>query len=298
MPRKATKPKATKPKATKPKVVTTEICSSYSGKISTSKFENCAPFFSLKETWTGPLTDIDISVRQKQLSVLCEEKFQEVEKRELIAKIQEDRKDIRFYPIGNEMYPSVTSIINWDNDFEEKTKHITQEEMRQYAARGTIIHKQVSVFLDTGEWLDPKDIPELYLYRVILKKGSLGLSMDGYDFRGFYAKYPFKRIATEQIVVNKEYKYAGRYDIKGNMDGAITLMDVKSGSSINKTMAFKQLAAYAHCPGNEDVKQLMIIPLNNSTKQGFSTPAIETDVEKYWPAFKEDRKMFKERYSI
>lgn len=275
-----------------------EICASYSGKIATGRFENCSPFFSLKETWTGPMDDATISIRQKQLSVLCEEKFSEVEKRELIAKIQEDRKDIRFYPIGNESYPSVTSIINWDNDFEEKTQHISPEEMRQYAARGTIIHKQVSIFLDTGEWKEPKDIPELYLYRVISKKGSLGLSMDGYDFRGFYAKYPFTKINTEQIVVNKELKYAGRYDVKGVLDNVVTLFDVKTGSSINKTSAFKQLTAYAHCPGNEDVKQLVIVPLNNTTKQGFSAPAIETDVEKYWPAFKEDRKMFQERYGV
>ena len=285
-------------KSLKPKVITTEICSSYSGKISTSKFENCSPFFSLKETWTGQLDDATISIRQKQLSVLCEEKFSEVEKRELIAKIQEDRKDIRFYNIGNESFPSVTSIINWDNDFEEKTQHITPDEMRQYAARGTIIHKQVSIFLETGEWKDPKDIPELYLYRVILKKGSLGLSMDGYDFRGFYEKYPFKKIATEQVVFNKEFKYAGTYDIKGLLDGVVTLFDVKTGSSINKSAAFKQLTAYAHTQGNEDVKQLVIVPLNNTTKQGFSAPAIEIDIEKYWPAFKEDRKMFKERYGV
>lgn len=285
-------------KQVKPKIKEVEICASYSGKIATGRFENCSPFFSLKETWTGPLDDATISIRQKQLSVLCEEKFSEVEKRELIAKIQEDRKDIRFYNIDNEMFPSVTSIINWDNDFEEKTQHITPDEMRQYAARGTIIHKQVSIFLDTGEWKEAKDIPELYLYRVILKKGSLGLSMDGYDFRGFYEKYHFTKINTEQIVVNKELKYAGRYDVKGVLDNVVTLFDVKTGSSINKASAFKQLTAYAHTPGNEDVKQLVIVPLNNTTKQGFSAPAIETDVEKYWPAFKEDRKMFESRYGV
>ena len=178
-------------KQAKPKVQSIEICASYTGKISVAKWENISPFFSVKETRIGHMTDEEIAIRQKQLSVICETRFDDVSKRELIAKIQEDRKDIRFYPIGNESYPSVTSIINWDNDFEEKTQHITPDEMRQYAARGTIIHKQVSIFLDTGEWKEPKDIPELYLYRVILKKGSLGLSMDGYDFRGFYEKYNF-----------------------------------------------------------------------------------------------------------
>lgn len=282
----------------KPQVQTVEIVASYSGKIATGRFENCAPFFSLKETWTGPLDDATISHRQKQLSVLCTEKFEECERRELIAKIQEDRKDIRFYPIGTEVYPSVTSIINWDNDFEEKTNHISPEEMRQYAARGTIIHKQVSIFLETGEWKEPKDIPELYLYRIILKKGSLQLGLEGYDFRGFYEKYPFKKIATDQVVSNSEHKYAGTYDIKGTLDGVVTLFDVKTGSGINKANAFQQLTAYARCKGNEDVKQLMIIPLNNTTKQGFSAPAVEVGTDKYWNAFLENRKNFAERYGV
>ena len=294
--------KQAKPKKTKvlsvPKVQSTEIVASYSGKIATGRFENCSPFFSLKEVWTGQLDDTEISIRQKQLSVLCSDKFNECEQRELVAKIQEDRKDIRFYQVENESYPSVTSVINWDNDFEESTKHISPDDMRQYAARGTIIHAQVSRFLKTGEWVDPKDIPELYLYRIILKKGSLGLSMEGYDFRKFYEKYKFDTINTECFVCNKTYRYTGRYDIKGVLDGVVTLFDIKTGSSINKANCFKQLSAYAKGAGNEDVAQLVVIPLNNTTKQGFSAPAIETDVDKYWPAFQKDREMFKERYGV
>ena len=278
------------------KRLSTEIVASYSGKIATGRFENCSPFFSLKETWSGGMDDAAISIRQKQLSALCAEKFEEVEKKELVAKIRAERKDIRFYSIGNDSYPSVTSIINWDGDFEEKTRHITPDQMKQYAARGTIIHKQVSVFLETGKWKDAKEIPELRIYRVILNKGSLGLTTDGYDFRGFYEKYPFEFIKSEQTVSNKDKRYAGTYDIKGILDGKVTLFDVKTGSSINRANAFQQLSAYSHCKGNEDVQQLVVIPLNSTTKQGFSTPAIEQDTEKYWGAFLESRKFFEERY--
>ena len=275
-----------------------EIVASYSGKIETGKFSNENPFFSLKEVWSGDINQDFIDTRQKTLSQMCYDKFSECEQRSFIDKIQESRKDIRFYPIGKEIYPSVTSIINWDSDFEENTKHIPKNQMREYAARGTIIHIQISHFLKTKEWKEAKDIPETYPYRLIIKKGELGLSFDGYDFRGFFEKYPFEIIQTDGKVINNEHKYAGTYDIKCKMNNIITLCDVKTGSNIDKVNAFQQLTAYAKCIGNEDVKQIVIIPLNNTTKQGFSQPAIEPDMEKYFPLFLENRKMFRERFGI
>ena len=112
----------------------TEIVASYSGKIATGRFENAAPFFSIKETWT----DVDeefVQSRQKALHGMCYERFAECEKREIADRIKEQNRHFRFYQINNEQFPSVTSIIGWDADF-----FIPQEQLIQYGARGTIIH--------------------------------------------------------------------------------------------------------------------------------------------------------------
>lgn len=273
-----------------PKLETVEIVASYSGKIATGRYENEAPFFSLKEAWSGMADEEFIKefteARQSILSNMCYKKFSECEQRALIDKIKEQRKDIRFY--GD--YPSVTSIIGWDEDW-----YITPEQLVQYGARGTIIHKQAEIFLTEGVWKEPKDIPEIYTQMVILKKGSLGLSLDGYDFPAFMTKNPMEIVSTETKVLNDEHRYGGRQDFKAKYKDKVYICDIKTGS-INKTKCFKQLSAYANCPGNEDVQGLMIVPLNSTTQQGYSKAVIEEDVNRYFPMFLDDRKSFTERF--
>lgn len=269
-----------------------EIVASYSGKISTGRFENEAPFFSIKETWSN-IDDNFIQHRQKELHNYCYNRFSECEKRSMVDRIQEEYKHLRFYEYNNEQFPSSTSIINWDKDF-----YIPQEQLIQYAARGIIRHKQIEIFHKTGEWHTPEAIDEVYPQLVILKKGSLGLTLDGYDYQAFYEKYPFEVVDVERAVYNPEYRYAGRYDIKGVFDGKVSIIDVKTTSTIDKDSCFKQLASYAKCLGNEDVEQLVVIPLNNKTQQGFSKPVIEDGIDKYFALFKKDRQIFKERFGL
>ena len=49
--------------------------------------------------------------------------------------------------------------------------------------------------------------------------------------------------SSEQIVYSKRYRYAGTYDRIGRIDGIKTLIDIKSGTTLPKTIAL-QTAAY------------------------------------------------------
>lgn len=278
----------TEEKKKMPKLVQTEIVVSYSGKIATGSYENESPFFSNKEVWAGPLPEGFLEERQGVLYDKCYEKFAECERRSLLELIKKKRKDIRFY--GD--LPSVTSILNWDADF-----YVSPDELVQYAARGTIIHAQCRIYLETGEWRDPKDIPEVYTQMVTLTKGSLKLTLDGYNFRSFKSSNPFEHTQLETVVKNIEHGYAGRFDFKYTRNGKVGLADIKTGT-IEKVKCFKQLSAYAACPGNEDVEELMIIPLNQTTQQGWSKAVIEEDPKRYFPMFLDDLASFKERFSL
>ncbi len=284
-----------------------EISASFSGKISTGAYENENPYYSIKETIEdGFLTDDQIKTRQEELQRFCRDQFKRDAEVSYTERIAKQYQNIRFYD-GKEgrKYPSVTSIIGWDEDF-----YCSPEELAQYGARGTIIHKQVELFLQTGEWKDPKNIPEIYPELVILQKGSLNLSLEDINFPGFFEKYPFKVITLEDTLINHELRYGGRRDIKGIIESANpgnwkkiegvlfdvpTILDVKSGT-IDKTKHFKQLTAYAKC--DAEIGQMVLIPLNNKTKQGFSEPIIETNTEKYWSLFLKDRQSFKNRYGL
>lgn len=269
-----------------------KVIAHFTGVISTGEFENERPLFGLEQIIHYVDDDVT-AARQKELYGMCRKVFKEAQRDSLIARIRKQREDIRFYEKDGMQYPSVTSIIGWDDDY-----HISPEELAQHAARGTIIHKQIAHYIKEGQWIDPLDLSICYPEIVILKRGNLKLSYDDVNFLGFLEKHPIEFISSEVAVYNDDLKYAGTYDFKGRLDKKITLFDVKCGASLDRLKAFKQLTAYAHCPQNQDVEQLCIVHLNNKVQQGFSKPIICTDVNKYWELFKADRVNFKKRFLV
>ncbi len=288
-----------------------EISASFTGKISTGQFENESPYFSAKEIIELDMLPIDadkiIEERQSQLKGICYEQFKKHATIAYQEKIAKSYKNIRFYDAGNgEKYPSVTSIINMDENF-----FVSPEELAQHASRGTIIHKQVEEFLKTGVWPEAKSISELAPHVLTVITGSLGLSLDDTNFVNFYKEYPFKVLLQEGKVINPEYKYAGRFDIlcvieKANpgkwekVEGVAfdvpTYLDIKTGASLDKTKGFIQGAAYSKCL--ENVAQIGLIHLNKENASGYSKPVITNKIDSYWQIFLNKRQKFAERYGV
>jgi hypothetical protein len=195
---------------------TIEIQASFSGKISKGNYENESPFFSLKEVMeidekeNKIVDDEFIRNRQHELHELCRKQFKQHEAVSNAERIANEYKNLRFYDIAEGVkYPSVTSIIGWDSDF-----HMSEDELAQYAARGTIGHKRAEIYLQTGEWKEPKDIPEIYPEIVIVKRGNLNLSINDMNVVGFFKDYPIKVLSLETKIINNQQKYAGRQDVK------------------------------------------------------------------------------------
>lgn len=290
---------------------TIEISASFTGKISTGQFENESPFFSVKEIIeyepNQGNSDDWIALRQKELQVMCYGQFKRHAEQAYAERIAKQYQNIRFYDGKDGLkYPSVTSIIGMDEQF-----FISPDELSQYAARGTIIHKQIEIFLTTGEWKLPKDIAEVAPCYLTVIKGSLGLDIEDTDFRGLYADYPFKVTSLESTVLNNEYRYGGRVDIQcviesknpgkwGKVEGIMfdvpTILDVKSSTTLDKMKGLTQQAAYAKAV--EGTKQIGLLHLNKENKCGYSTPVITTNLERYWALFAKKREDFKARYAI
>jgi hypothetical protein len=269
----------------------TEIVSSFTGKISTGRYENESPFFSIKEIWSGDITKEFVLERQNALHGMCFAKFQEAERVSIVERIKKQRSDFRFYPVGNDFYPSVTSILGWDTEW-----NVPPQQLTQYASRGTIIHYLANHFLKTGEWLDPTKVPELHKDVIIVTTGDLKLSWDDTSFPNFVAKYPIKYTELECLVINNTHRYAGRLDIVGEFDGKVSVMDIKTGD-VDEVKCFKQMAAYAMAYG-KPIDQMVVIPLNKNTKQGFSAPKISTEINKFFELFLIERRAFKDVFSV
>jgi len=276
-----------------------KITTSFTGVISTGEFENERPLFALEDEFKG--TDLEIQMRQADMYGWCREMFDKVQKESIAKRLQKLRKDLRFYPRGNEQYPSVTSIIGWDDDF-----FISEEELLQYAAQGSINHLKLKYFIEKGEWYEAKRIPEAHFHLVVLKKGNLKLSDDYGDLPGFLEKYPITFVDSEVVVYNDIDKYAGCRDAAGvptinkeweklGAKHVPTLFDLKRHKDDIKN--FKQMSAYAKA-SPEHFEQLIIIPINEDTKQGFSKPSITHDIDSYYKMFMQDREQFKKRFGV
>lgn len=277
---------------------TLRISASFGGKIPTGSFQNMNPSFYAEETVEFPneLKDDEanlyISLRQKELQGICYGNFEAEAIKAKLLKIKSDRKDFRFYPLkdGTEV-PSVTSVLGYDTDW-----GIEEDELNQYAAQGNIIHAQVHSYIKDGKWREPKDIPGLTPDIFILKSGALHLPLEGWNFEAFLNKHPIKEMKNGRRIVNEKDRYGGEYDLEGLYDSVPTLCDVKR--TPDKIKNFMQIAAYAKGEGMGHIKQMMIIPLNDKTDQGFSKPIVSRDIDKFYELFLAKRKEFKRVYGI
>jgi len=284
-----------------------KVYASFTGVVATGEFENQRPMFGaeIEFEMLEPLTEEDIdqaiSEAQQDLHQIAYNNFKDAERKSVVARIEKEKKNIRFYEYNGEQYPSVTSIIGWDLDF-----YVTAVELSQYASQSTINHLKLQYFIEKNEWFEAKKIPEAHKHIVILQKGHLKLEIDSGNLPAFITKYPITFTGSEITVYNKDHKYAGTLDAPGqpiiNKDwekaGAIdapTIFDIKRTPNVKKD--FKQLAAYAKAY-SPDIKQLCIIPINNKTDQGYSKPIITQDIDAYFKMFLQDRQSFKDRFAI
>ena len=278
-----------------------ELEASFSGVVSTGSYENEKPFFRIKEDVSIDLTDDQKKARILELHSLCKEAFTLVERESNAKRIQKAFANIRFREKDGLQLPSVTSIIGWDEEY-----YVPEHELTQYAAQGEINHLKLEYFIKDDKWLDAKQIPEAHKFILILQKGSLKLSPDFGDMPAFLKKYPIKFIKSEEEVYNKEHLYSGRYDAYGipeindhwkdiGAEAVPTIFDLKRTKMVIKNM--KQLSAYAKATEDE-VKQLVVIPINDKTKQGFSKPEVSQDIGSYFKMFLQDRADFKKQFGV
>ena len=270
---------------------------SFAGVLPVGSYANMRPGFSASMEFENDFKDQDeinmcIEVAQQELQGICYTNFESEANRAKIMKIQQDRKDFRFYKLesGDEV-PSVTSILNYDSDF-----LVDDDELKQYASQSTINHVRVEEYIKSGIWKDPKDLEGVTADIFILKSGSLKLDYDSCDFPEFVKKFPVKELKNGKVLINEKDRYAGTNDGECVYEGVPTIFDIKR--TADKTKNFQQLAAYANCKGMEHIKQMMIIVLNDKTERGFSKPIVSDQIGKYYELFQFKRKEFKRVYGI
>jgi hypothetical protein len=279
-----------------------KVSSSYSGVIATGSYENSRPAFSAEVECEADDNFLnDIPVIQKQLHEICYGQFKSVEQEMVVERINKERKDIRFRKAPNgKLYPSLTSVLNYDADF-----MIPDYQLQQYASQSNICHARTANFISTGKWVEPKDLKECHTDIVICVKGDLGLDIDAGSFPNFLEDFPILDMENGTEIYDDELEICGLPDFMGVPDidkgkwkkvfpeikKVKSVFDVKRSVDEEKNLC--QVFGYGKPLG---IKQGVIIPLNNKTKQGYSQPLVSQKHEYYIAILSNKRKSFRGRF--
>lgn len=166
----------------------------------------------------------------------------------------------RYYrwPLTNERFPSVTTILNI----------IAKPALTRWAAKGVAEYAVANV--DTWQQLDEAaavDLLKRAPYRYTEKRANLGTAIheacEAYvkgetpewtpdvekhmeTFMKFLHEWNPTVQATEISVYSRQHRYAGTFDLLVWLDNELVLLDIKTGKTGPYPEAGLQLAAYAH----------------------------------------------------
>lgn len=264
-----------------------EISASLAGVIPIASYENLRPSYTITaELEEGE--DINASFKQLKDTIRCH--FEQEGNRAKVDMIEKQYANIRFYEANGKKYPSVTSILGWNVDWK-----ISEDELQQYASRGTIVHTLIELYLKEGKWYDPLDLPKLENDLAVLMLGSKKLTWKDCSYIPALESLikDVELIETEKSICNEENLYAGRLDVLCRYKGKLTVMDFKTGT----TTDMRQLAAYSACVDN--VEQLVIVPVGpTDNKSGVKKPVVCVNIQKEFKGFLYARAKFRERFGV
>lgn len=284
-----------------------EISATISAVIPTGDFANYRPSY----TMSADLCENDnakncIDVLREQITDLLRQDWTRLRDKDKMDFL----KKVRFYEKAGKKNPSVTSILAW-SEFLYKLRNadkfqfggVTEDELEQYGARGTIVHKAVEHWFNTkteekdGEW--KTTFAETKIEELLVRDSKL--SVDDCNWLGFWEKYGNKiEIQAMEKVVHGN-GYSGKLDMYGTWEKKPAVFDVKTTSTYTARVEmkyYKQLAAYANAlKGKKKVEVLVIIPLNPSNKSGFGAPKVAKFTKELFNSFQKDLQQFEQDFA-
>jgi len=274
-----------------------EIVVSVSAKIPRKrKFENYQPFSSIKEVYSGDtVTDDFIISRREVLRAQLDKELEALREKILHdGDLKPEKKpDTLMCPKCGLPHYRVTHIISIDQQF-----YVSDEDLNEYAVRGTIMHEAFDHWMDTTRWVLPGNHNPL-MQKLIKGRLNLQETLKKFNWLGFWEKYGEDMLFESGFRGwNCTLQITGELDAIGTYKGERAIFDLKSRGWFEKD--WKQKAGYTLLNDErvKDVKWLVTLPLNSKNKSGYAAPKATQDIEKYRKMFLEDFIAYKEHWRI
>jgi len=192
-----------------------------------------------------------------------------------------------YYLADGSRVPSVTTIlgviakpalIKWANNLGlqgiDSTKYVDE-----LAGIGTMAHAMA-----TAE-LSGKDVSAV---TAGADKATVDLAENCYiSFLSWAKERTVEPILMEEPLVSELFRYGGKFDFYGRIDGRLTMLDLKTGSGIWPEH-FHQLSAYGHLlveNGYEAPQDYTVLNIPRAASESFDTKT-RTDMTDDWEIFK------------
>jgi len=199
-----------------------------------------------------------------------------------------------YYLADGTRVPSVTTIlgviakpalIKWANNLGlqgiDSTKYVDA-----LAGIGTLAHAMASAHL-SGESPEAECEGQ--------DKATVDLAENCFiSFLSWTSGKTIEPVLMEEPLVSELFRYGGKFDFYGKIDGRLTIADMKTGSGIWPEH-FHQLAAYGHLlteNGYEAPVDYMVINIPRAASESFDTKT-RTDMTDDWEMFKLALGMYK-----
>lgn len=155
----------------------------------------------------------------------------------------------RFYDIEGKPYPSVTTILGIIDKGEgfkkwllKSTQEGAEKQTKEACDLGTRVHEIIEAHVKSEITGNSFDFASLVLEMPADQKEKAKLCLSAYS--EWENEHHVKYIQSELFLVSKLHGYAGTTDIIAKVDGAYSLLDIKTSKSFWDTMGL-QLSAYA-----------------------------------------------------
>lgn len=149
------------------------------------------------------------------------------------------------YLVDGVITPSVSEILHYI--FPDKYKGVNRKILNKKAEYGTTIHESIEMYETNIKTMSLKEA-----FDVVIQAKELSYIQEASlrQYLKLKTRYNIE-VLEQEMMIQYEKKYAGRFDMVANVNGALSLCDIKTTAELDEEYLSYQLSYYEMAMGKK-----------------------------------------------
>lgn len=149
------------------------------------------------------------------------------------------------YLVDGVITPSVSEILHYI--FPDKYKGVNRKILNKKAEYGTTIHESIEMYEANIKTMSLKEA-----FDVVIQAKELSYIQEASlrQYLKLKTRYNIE-VLEQEMMIQYEKKYAGRFDMVANINGALSLCDIKTTAELDEEYLSYQLSYYEMAMGKK-----------------------------------------------